>query len=362
MCEKARATLESANLLVLRWNLDSPRNLFSAVGSAPQTKMGKSRTGRSSQKRHQQCRLQRPEPLISTRRDDGLWQSIERDDEELASHLEDNAIDFVGTKTLAVKKEEIADQDPSHAPQQPRQGIITAESTPRTSETSTTLDIEPIRANTPSASHRPPTPTGADLLARVPDHPLPRPGLPTAVNPVPDTPPSPAQPEPCPKRPRGRPRKSNNAPNWNRRRRVRFSDPVLPDPEPQPEPKDTHVFVRLLKVIITDGTTHRGQRQELVWNNRAKGWRLAGERSERNIGDVAELFDDLSGHGSVLRVLLAPTVGRGAREPVEMDWNGARCCFQGVNQDLGTLSVALGEMKDMVRDPWARQFVGYVLG
>lgn len=98
-----------------------------------------------------------------------------------------------------------------------------------------------------------------------------------------------------------------------------------------------------------------------MWNNRAKGWRLAGERSERNIADVAELFDDLSAHGSLLRVILAPTVGRGAREPLEMGWSAARFCFQGVNQDLGALSVALGEMKDMVKDPWARQYVGNVL-
>ena len=88
---------------------------------------------------------------------------------------------------------------------------------------------------------------------------------------------------------------------------------------------------------------------------------MAGERSERNIGDISDLFDDLSEHGSLLRALLAPTVGKGAREPVEMGWNGEMCYFQGANQDVGNLSVALGEMKDMVKDPWARQFVGYVL-
>lgn len=122
-----------------------------------------------------------------------------------------------------------------------------------------------------------------------------------------------------------------------------------------------HVFVRVLKIIVTVEDPSPPQREELVWNNRAKGWRLAGERSERNIEDVSELFDDLAKHGALLRVVLAPTVGRGAREPVEMCWNGARCCFQGSSQDLGSLSVALGEMKDMVKDPWARQFVGYVL-
>ncbi|POS74183.1 hypothetical protein DHEL01_v207423 [Diaporthe helianthi] len=145
-------------------------------------------------------------------------------------------------------------------------------------------------------------------------------------------------------------------------RRVRFSDPIPPaNPGPQSEPRDTHVFLRLLKIIITTEISHPPQRQELVWNNRAKGWRLSGERSERNIGDIAELFDDLPRHGSLLRVLLAPTVHRGAREPVEVAWDASRCCFHGLSQDLGGLAVALGEMKDMVKNPWARQFVGYLL-
>lgn len=88
---------------------------------------------------------------------------------------------------------------------------------------------------------------------------------------------------------------------------------------------------------------------------------MAGERSERNIGDVSELFDEVSTQGSMLRVVLAPTVQRGAREPVEVGWDAASCCFHGVSQDVGGLSVTLGEMKDMVKDPWARQFVGYVV-
>ncbi|KAG6357431.1 hypothetical protein INS49_013308 [Diaporthe citri] len=195
--------------------------------------------------------------------------------------------------------------------------------------------------------------------------PCPHPSLPTPIRPFPDSsqsvPPSPTPPQAATRKRRGRPTKSRNAPNWNKRRRVRFSDPILPDPDSEPEPRDTHVFVRVLKIIVTIETPSPPQREELVWNNRAKGWRLAGERSERNIEDISELFDDLTEHGALLRVVLAPTVGRGAREPVEMGWNGAGCCFQGSNQDLGTLSVALGEMKDMVKDPWARQFVGYVL-
>ncbi|KAG8163044.1 hypothetical protein KVR01_007522 [Diaporthe batatas] len=147
-------------------------------------------------------------------------------------------------------------------------------------------------------------------------------------------------------------------------RRVRFSDPIPPaGPAHQPESRlDTHVFVRLLKIIVTvdSAPMHPPQRQELVWNNRSKGWRLAGERSERNIGDVGELFDDGPANGS-LRVILAPTLHRGAREPVEVSWDASRCCFQGQSQDGGCLAVALGEMKDMVKDPWARQFTAYGL-
>lgn len=322
--------------------------------------------GRSCGNHHRQSQRRHVEPLISTRREDGLWQSIERDDEELASHLEDHDPGSTIGKTPVVKEDEAAPRDLAHHPQEPHGCIATATSTPSTLETLSAPDIKPVNTEIPSASHRHPTPTRADLLARVLNCPLPHPGLSTPIHPVPDilqtVSPSPHQPRPGAKRNRGRPRKSRNIPNWNKRRRVRFSDPILPDSETPPQHRDAHVFVRLLKIIVNIDDPHPPQRQELAWNNRAKGWRLAGERSERNIGDIAELFDDLTEHGSLLKVLLAPTVGRGAREPVEMSWNAEKCCFYGENQDLGTFSVALGEMKDMVKNPWARQFVGYVLG
>lgn len=321
--------------------------------------------GSSSRKRQKQSRPRHIEPLVSIRREDGLWQSIEKDEEELASHFEDHVIVSVNGKSTKAEEGRIYVQDVTCRHHQPRD-IAIARGTPRIPDAPSTPDIKAPKTESPSASHRSPTPpTRADLSARVLNCPLTHPGLPSPILPIRDIPqalpPSPVQTQSATKRRRGRPRKSRNAPNWNKRRRVRFSDPIPPEPKLEPEPRDTHVFVRVLKIIVTIERPGPPQREELVWNNRAKGWRLAGERSERNIEDISELFDDLTKHGSLLRVVLAPTVGRGAREPIEMGWNGARCCFQGSNQDLGTLSVALGEMKDMVKDPWARQFVGCML-
>lgn len=321
--------------------------------------------GRSSRKRQEQSRHRHIEPLASIRREDGLWQSIEKDEEELVSHFEEHANVSANEKKAKAEEGRISDQDTTRRHHQPRD-IAIATRTARTPDVPSTPEIKPAKTESPSPSHRSPIPpTRTDLSARVLNCPLPHSGLPTPISPIHDIPqalpPSPVQSQSATKKRRGRPRKSRNAPNWNKRRRVRFSDPMLPEPEPEPEPRDTHVFVRVLKIIVTVESPGPPRRKELVWNNRAKGWRLAGERSERNIEDISELFDDLTKHGALLRVVLAPTVGRGAREPVEVGWNGVRCCFQGANQDLGTLSVALGEMKDMVKDPWARQFVGYML-
>lgn len=319
---------------------------------------------RSNGQRPKQSRPRHIDPLISTRREDGLWQSIERDEAELASSVKDCTVSPVNEPSLVAKENGAFGQD---VVGRPHQDILTARQTSRTSGTLSADDIKPIKEETLSAIQlfipRTKVDIPASMLTSTVPYPIPStPAHPITELPQP-VPPTPTQPLPAPKRRRGRPRKSNNAPNWNKRRRVRFSDPIPSnDPDPQPEePRDTHVFVRLLKIVVTVDDPPPSQQQELVWNNRSKGWRLAGERSERNIGDVGELFDDLSAHGSQLRVLLAPTVGRGAREPVEMGWNAARWCFQGANQDLGSFSVALGEMKDMVKDPWARQFVGHVL-
>ncbi|KAI3396471.1 hypothetical protein diail_12091 [Diaporthe ilicicola] len=322
--------------------------------------------GRSSRKRHKQSRHELSEPLMSTRGVDGLWQSIERDEEDLTSCLEDDIIVSVKDKPVVVKEDRTDDQDTIHRRHQLHENNIETTSSQGAPDVPPAPDATDSKTSRQSVTQRAPTPTRADLLARVLNCPLPHPDVRTSTDLSTDTPQavpsSQGQTHRGTKRRRGRPKKPRNAPNWNRPRRVRFSDPIATDREPQAETRDPHVFVRLLKLIVILQVTYPARRQEFVWNNRARGWRLAGERSERNIEDIAELFDDLSEHGSLLRVLLAPTEGRGAREPVEMAWDDMRCCFQGTNQEGMDMSVALGEMKDMVRNPWARQFVGYILG
>lgn len=320
--------------------------------------------GRSSGKCHKQSRYRHVPPLLSTRREDGLWQSIERDEEDLVSCFEEHRIVSVDFSSLAAKESDLTGQHTTHGHYQPRQHDPATTATPHTPDRHSTPKATPSNTSQQSPNRRLTTPTRADLLARVLNCPLPHPGLPTPEDLSADISqpvlPSPGKAQRGPKRRRGRPRKPHNAPNWNKRRRVRFSDPIPAEPEPRAESQDPHIFVRLLKITVSLESSFPAQRQELIWNNRAKGWRLAGERSEQNIGDIAELLNDISRHGSMLKVLLAPTERRGAREPVEMAWNATMYCFQGSSQDLGSLSVALGEMKDMVKDPWARQFVGCV--
>lgn len=324
--------------------------------------MGGSRAQRTKRSRHRQL-----EPLISTRRDDGLWQSIERDEEDLASHAENHAAIHNNGRSVVPKDECVSDQHMTHQVRPPHRGVTTATGKSDISGATCIQDTDHAKKGI-SAEDRSSTSSRADVLAWVSVSPPQRPIHPPPLHPDPviprDEPPSQRQPHEPARRRRGRPKKSRNAPNWNRPRRVRFSAPIPPadlGPPQSSEPRDTHVFVRLLKIMVTAESAHPPQRQELVWNNRAKGWRLAGERSERNIGDIGELFDDLPANASLLRAVLVPTLQRGAREPVEVAWDASRCCFQGQRQEGGSLAVALGEMKDMVKDPWARQFVGYVL-
>lgn len=63
----------------------------------------------------------------------------------------------------------------------------------------------------------------------------------------------------------------------------------------------------------------------------------------------------------ILRAFVSPTEHNGVRQPLEMVWDPATFCFNGLNQDNEAISVTLGEMKDMARDPWRRQYVGYIL-
>lgn len=321
--------------------------------------------GRPKVKHRKKSRHGQLEPLISTRREDGLWQSIERDDEDLAWHKRGEPEPLEVTKN-----EDASDQGLT---QQDHERLRDSATTPgkenaHAQHVSSDPDLNAVKKENPT-ENRSSTSSRADILAWVsvspPQHQQQPQDHPPQLRPAPDIPRGepPTQDQPATRRRRGRPRKSRNAPNWNRPRRVRFSDPIPPaDPDPpQSESRDTHVFVRLLKIMVTADSGHPTQRQELVWNNRAKGWRLAGERSQRNIGDIGELFDDISTNGSLLTVVLAPTVQRGARELVEAAWDASGCIFRGLSQDVGSLTVALGEVKDMVKDPWARQFIGYSL-
>lgn len=124
-----------------------------------------------------------------------------------------------------------------------------------------------------------------------------------------------------------------------------------------------------------------------MWNNRGKAWKRSagapagggggGRVGEEGLLDLAGLFGSAGGEarpgggggagggGAVLllrlRPVVVPTEGAGVRQPVEMAWDEGRFCFQGVNAAGETLSVTLGEMRESARDPWARQFVGYVM-
>lgn len=233
--------------------------------------------------------------------------------------------------------------------------------TTRSTGTQTELHNEPASTITPNkdSKRRSPTPTRADLIARVLNCPFPHP---SPFNP-PETDLAPSAPTPTRGR-RGRPRKASTS---KQQRRVRFTDQVPSDAEPQLRARDSHVFVRLLKISVdvhapgSPGSSSGGQRQEFLWNNRSKGWRRAGVRSEENLAGLAELFGMLPVPGASVRGVVVPTEGGGVRQPVEVAWDGVRGCFLGLNQDGETLSVALGEMRDMARHPWARQFVGYVM-
>lgn len=276
-----------------------------------------------------------------------MWESIETDDGEgHAPH--DNGV-------LAVQIQ--AQDSPAASPHtDPHRHNVKSTGTQTTPIPPSPPSLSSTTPN-PVAGHpaeRSPTPTRADLIARALHCPLPHPGfdLPGPVEPPrgPITTASPAR------RQRGRPRKSG-------RRRIRFSDPTLPEDQPELGSRDSHVFVRLVRVIVDDqaGSAPR-QRHEFVWNNRVKGWKPTGRRSDAGFFELLGLFEAPSaGPQRALRLVVLPVEGGGVRQPVEMAWDVGRFCFIGGNQDGETLSVTLGEMKDAVRDPWARQFVGYVL-
>lgn len=373
------------------------------------------------------------EPLRSTQRRDGLWESIEtdHDDVTLAHTPHPPPKDCV---TSAPKHPRGA--PPSVLPTEPdhlrvRRSIGTQTSPPPPPPPSPPPPRRTETSNVAaSSSERAPTPTRADLIARVLHCPLPHPefGLspvplahvaaaephvptyspaetrtrtrtptPTGSVPAPDEPTQGRQ-----RRRRGRPRKVA-APFRNERRRVRFSDPALPEAEPDLCSRDSHVFVRLVRVVVlglvdkrvpeggvattSSGPAQPPRREEFVWNNRAKGWKRAsgtgagagcsggagggggggsggGRRrsGEQGLCELEGLFaQQATSKVALVQPIVLPTEGGGVRPPVEMAWDTARFCFQGVTLNGETVSITLGEMRDMAKDPWARQFVGYVM-
>lgn len=292
---------------------------------------------RHKRKRHAHRRLPDATPLQSIQRDDGLWESIEQDEETLL----DRDHDSEGT----------------HCSVTPRNIRL------KSIGTQTLPTDHPTIPSSPGAAKTHMVPARTDPLACVHDLPLPRPCFSAAA----------ATNEAPTKRRRGRPpkKKRSNEPSVHRRV-VRFSDPDPPDAEPQPRSRDSHVFVRLLKVLVTIGDPHQNtaskadsstpRQVEFVWNNRAKAWKLSGDRGGEGLVELHGLLEEPPERLGIVRPFVSPTEENGGvRQPVEMEWDAATFCFQGVNQDNESIVITLGEMKDMARDPWRRQYVGYIM-
>lgn len=285
--------------------------------------------------------VSKSEPFLSICREDGLWESIETDDNhaytiqpDIPPATTDQSLQrapHVSNKSVGVQ----TSPQPLPAPNEPTD--ITATGT--TTETvttgqldSSTTTFQPVVVTSSQESN-----TGG-----------------------------PKSPE-VTRRRRGRPRKTPIA-FRNPQRSVRFSDPLsLEHEEPNfAPPRDSHVFVRLLNVVIQQPEhlaieTGTGTTQEYSWNNRGKGWREADRRSDEGLVQIVSLFDSFLDISVDVFPVVLPTERGGAGQSVKMTWDRERACFVGNNQDGEILSVALGEMKDMSRDPWARQFVRHVM-
>lgn len=286
-------------------------------------------------------------PLLSKCRDDGLWESIETDDNHTS--MIQPIVHRAATDSNVVRAN-------------PSRTSVGVQTSP-----------QPLSAPIDSATHYPTEITAAgtteaigtddskalcgesrQVLSRSQETVIDEPVNPDAT-----------------RRRRGRPRKASSG-FRNQRRRVRFSDPLSLEYEEASLTlsRDSHVFVRLLNIVVqqpehlatgTAGTRMAQRRREYSWNNRGKGWRAADRRSDEGLFQIVSLFDALSDGGVDVFPVILPTERGGARQPVSMVWASERACFLGTNQDGEILSVALGEMKDMARNPWARQFVGYIM-
>lgn len=292
--------------------------------------------------------LSKNEPFLSNYRDDGLWESIETDDIHTSitrqsvhraptdSNVERAHVSrtSVGVQTSPQPLPTSIDLTTNHPSE------ITAAGT--TAKPIGTVDSKALCAKSQRVS--------SGSQETVIDGPI-----------IPD----------ATRRRRGRPRKTSTG-FRNPRRSVRFSNPLSLEYE---EPnlslsRDSHVFVRLLHVVVQQPerlvigakeTRTAQRRQEYSWNNRGKGWRISDRRSDEGLFQIVSLFDSLFDGGVDIFPVVLPTERGGVRQPLSMAWNKERACFLGTSQDGEILSVTLGEMKDMARDPWARQFVGYIM-
>lgn len=287
--------------------------------------------------------VRRGEPLLSTRREDGLWESIETDDNHASANQPN------GTPTTTVHSSQRAQVSNKSVGIQTSPEPLSAP----TSSTPTDL-IENPRTTTQIT-------TTTDQ--RVPSSTASRPAVTNSQESLTGEPITPT----VTRRRRGRPRKTPTG-FRNPRRSVRFSDPLsFEDDEHSSTPsRDSHVFVRLLNVVIQQPEhqaieTGTATTQEYSWNNRGKGWREADKRSDEGLVQIVSLFDTFLDIGVDVFPVVLPTERGGVGQSVKMIWNRDRACFVGSGQDGEVLSIALGEMKDMARDPWARQFVGYVM-
>lgn len=284
------------------------------------------------------------DPLKTIQRQDGLWESIE--------HGQDILLDSEG------------DTNPPHTARVKHEQLV-----PRRSAT-----LPHIQQNSIGTQTSPAVPAAVTCV------------FPAGNQPSSSSPASIAtqQPLTAPPRRRGRPpKKKTNEPSVHRRH-VRFTDP---DPSDCGRSKAAHVFVRLHKVLVSldgggsgggsgggdglqqpDGTPSRAtsnscpRQVEFVWNNRAKAWKLSGHHDSEGMVELHGLLDQPPERLGIVRPFVSSVEKNGVRQPVTFLWDAATFSFQGVNEDNEVICITLGEMKDMARDPWGRQYVGYIVG
>lgn len=299
--------------------------------------------------------------LQSIQRDDGLWESIEQDEETLLDSEND-----ANPPPVVVEKEVVVLMDSNDNIQDMRRS-----STPQTVELkSTGTQTLFIASNQPTILSSTSIAVTDTAATGIPSGDVDRPSAP-----------------PVQRRGRGRPRKNkppandppspekaseSSPPNKKRtnepsvhRRHVRFTEPVPSDAEPQLR-RDSHVFVRLGKVLVNlpaqPPNNSNPTQVSFIWNNRAKAWKLTGDRGSEGMVELHGLLEQPPERLSIVHPFVSPTErAGGVRQPVEMKWDPATFCFQGLNQDNELISITLGEMKDMAKDPWKRQYVGYIM-